>query len=143
MRQQTSLTMRFPFRVHEGFQTYGTVASDRCMHSASSCCISRGELGLNLITPDAAVVYFPVRVKGPLIGWLEDVYPLLGSLSTRAYSCPSWIMTQQNRAARCLVSTFTSLATSKSNGIILPSPLAQSRTPARLQKHEDYRSLPV
>jgi len=101
------------------------------------------EHGLISTTLDAAVVYLLVKVKGMLIGWLKHVYPLLGFTINTSYTLVLLgPRTQQKRAARCLVPTFTSLATSKSYGIISPS-LAQLVTPARLQKRYDNRSLPL
>lgn len=48
------------------------------MDLASFCCFSIHELGLILITLDAAVVHFLVEMNRMLIGWPKDVYLLLG-----------------------------------------------------------------
>lgn len=71
-------------------EMYGTVASGRCMHSASSCCISIGELELILTTLEAGSVYFLEKVKKLLIGWPMHVYPLFGFTTTRAALLSLW-----------------------------------------------------
>jgi hypothetical protein len=73
-----------------------------------------GVLGLISSTLDADAVYLLVKVKGTLIGWPEHVYPLLGiTINTSSTLVQLGPWTQEERAARYVVSMFTTLATPK------------------------------
>ncbi len=103
-------------------RSYGTVASDRHIHSASSCCISAGEPEFISTMLDTGPVYLLVKVKGPLIGWTNHVYPLFGftiNTSSIVHLRPRWEMTQQKRGTRCPVPATTSLAAFIPRGIFI------------------------